>query len=121
MEGKTTDGKLLAQDDIDTLLGEAGIEGSYESEELKEELSLAPKKRPIIRFAKRSDDEVSDTMALIYAQAVLEREDDVKVIWNAMGTIPMVSGFDLKIHDMEYVTLGVLYENHLVVKSKGET
>ena len=32
MEGMTTDGKLLAQDDIDALLGEAGIEGDYDEE-----------------------------------------------------------------------------------------
>ncbi|MFC1820022.1 hypothetical protein ACFLZG_02920 [Thermodesulfobacteriota bacterium] len=117
MEGMTTEDKLLAQDDIDALLGEAGIEGSYESDNTAEpERPQLSKEKTIIKFAKRSDNEAKVTMTLLRNKAFLEREDDVKVIWNALGTIPMVTGINMKIQDMEYVSLGVLHENHLVVK-----
>ena len=121
MEGMTTNDKLLAQDDIDALLGEAGIEGSYDSEEPeKQNLPTALKKKPVIRFAKRSDDEVKFAFSLLQSKAFLEREDDVKVIWNAQGNIPMVSGLNMKIQDIEYVTLGTLHDSHLVVKYSNE-
>ncbi len=117
----TAGDKLLAQDDIDALLGEAGIEGNYESEEpIKKKPEITPKVVSRIRFAKRSDAEVRETLFLLRSKAFLEREDDVKVIWNAQGTVPMVSGSLMKIQDSEYISLGVLYENHLVVKHKEE-
>lgn len=119
MQGMTTNDKLLAQDDIDALLGEAGVEGSYESEiQDKKVLPQAPKKNAVIRFAKKSDGEVKDLLPLLQNRALLERDEDVKVIWNAQGTIPMVSGSILKIQDIDYVCLGVLHDNHLVVKCK---
>ena len=73
-----------------------------------------------IKFVKRSDNEVKDLMSMLRNKAFLERESDVNVIWNAQGNVPMVSGSHMKIQDLEYVTLGVLYENHLVVQYKGE-
>ena len=121
MDNMTTSDKLLAQDDIDALLGEAGIEGDYDSKKNKrEEVYKAPKKKPVVRFAKRSNEEVKDTVFLLYNKAYLKRDDDVKVIWNALGTLPMVSGSTLKIQDSSYVSLGILHENHLVVKCSEE-
>jgi len=120
MEGMTTDDKLLAQDDIDALLGEAGIEGNYETKGHQESPRQAPRqKAQSIRFIKRSDDDVRFTMSVLRNKAFLEREDNVKVIWNASGTIPMASGFNINIQEREYVTLGILHENHLVVKDIG--
>jgi len=120
MEGMTTEDKLLAQDDIDALLGEAGIEGSYETKGPAEKIRLdLSGKTPALRFGKRSDDDVRFTISVLRNKAFLAREDDVKVIWNASGTIPMASGFNINIHDREYVSLGVLHENHLVVKYMG--
>lgn len=120
MEGMTTDDKLLAQDDIDALLGEAGIEGNYETKGPQEVTRQAPRqKAQSIRFIKRSDDDVRFTMSVLRNKAFLEREDNVKVIWNASGTIPMASGFNINIQEREYVTLGILHENHLVVKDIG--
>lgn len=121
MDMMTTNDKLLAQDDIDTLLGEAGVEGSYDSEILeKKDHHPAPKKKAVIRFTKKSDEEVKDLLLLLQNRALLERDDDVKVIWNAQGTIPMISGATMKIQDAEYVCLGVLHDTHLVVKSRSE-
>jgi len=120
MEGMTTEDRLLAQDDIDALLGEAGIEGRYETkEELQKSQPNVPKKTPSIRFTRISDDDVRVTISILRNKAFLEREDDVKVIWNASGTIPMASGFSINIQDRDYVSLGVLHENHLVVKDIG--
>lgn len=118
MESMTTDGKLLVQDDIDALLGEAGLEGNYESEKPEKKPSSTPKKRSSVRFSKITDEDAIDSFTSLYSKAILEREDDIRVIWNASGTIPMASGLNLKIQGMEYVSLGVLYENHLVVKYK---
>ena len=116
----TTDDKLLAQDDIDALLGEAGIEGNYETKDSQEKTRhVPPPKTPSIRFLKRSDDDVRLTISFLRNKAFLEREDNVKVIWNASGTIPMASGFNINIQDREYVSLGILHENHLVVKDLG--
>ena len=114
----TTDDKLLAQDDIDALLGEAGLEGGYDT---KKEVAAAPKRQinnSIIKNTNVTDDEVHETMSVLLAKALLERDDDVKVIWNAGGTIPMAAGFSMNIQNMEFESLGVLKENHLVVKQK---
>ena len=120
MDAMTTEDRLLAQDDIDALLGEAGIEGNYETKGPHEKTRLEPlPKRPSIRFIKRSDDEVRFTISLLRNKAFLEREDNVKVIWNASGTIPMASGFNLNIQEREYVSLGILHEHHLVVRDLG--
>lgn len=117
MEGMTTDDKLLGQDDIDALLGEAGIEGSYDSSsEKNNESTKAPEKKSLIKFSKITDNEVLDTLTFLRSKAFLERDKDVKVIWNANGTIPMGAGFSMNIQDTEYVSLGVLKESHLVVK-----
>ena len=118
MQGMTTDDKLLAQDDIDALLGEAGLEGGYDS---KKEVEAAPKRsanKSIVKYSNVTDDEVHETMSVLLAKALLERDHDVKVIWNAGGTIPMGAGFSMNIQNMEFESLGVLKENHLVVKQK---
>ena len=118
MEVMTTEDKLLAQDDIDALLGEAGLEGGYNSDRQAEPAPKEPENKSIIRFTNVTDDEVHETMSLLLAKALLERDDDVKVIWNAIGTMPMATGFNIHIQDMEFESLGVLKENHLVVKQK---
>ena len=120
MEGMTTEDRLLAQNDIDALLGEAGIEGNYETKGPLEKVSHDTNKKnyPSLRFVRRSEDDVRETMSILRNKAILEREDDIKVIWNALGTVPMASGFNINIQDREYVSLGVLHENHLVVKDK---
>ena len=120
MQGMTTDDKLLAQDDIDALLGEAGIEGDYEANESDtQKLPQVHVKKPSIRFANKSYEEVKNAMMLLPNKAFLEREDDVKVIWNASGTIPLATGLKMNIQDLEYISLGVLHDFHLVVKTNG--
>ncbi len=121
MEGMTTDDKLLAQDDIDALLGEAGLEGGYDTDEPDNNIKPVPRKNEsnsVVRFSNVSDDDVHETMAMLYAKALLERDEDVKVIWNATGTIPMATGFSMNIQEMEFESLGVLKDSHLVVKQK---
>ena len=118
MEGMTTDDKLLAQDDIDALLGEAGLDGGYDSNNEVKTLPKGSEKKSIVRFTNVTDDEAYETMSLLLAKALLERDDEVKVIWNALGTIPMATGFSMRIQDAEFESLGVLKENHLVVKQK---
>jgi hypothetical protein len=116
MDGMTTEDKLLGQDDIDALLGEAGIEGNYETKGEEKGHKDPYSKMPAVKFGKRSDDDAKLMISILRNRAYLERGDDVKVIWNASGTIPMAAGFNINIQEMEYVSLGVLHENHLVVR-----
>ena len=119
MEGMTTEDKLLAQNDIDTLLGEAGFECGYIT---KNEFDTVPKrstKNSIVKFSNVTDDEVYETMYVLLTRALLERDDHVKIIWNAGGTIPMAIGVIMNIQDIEFESLGVFKKNHLVVKQKG--
>jgi hypothetical protein len=120
MDKMTTDEKLLAQDDIDALLGEAGVEGNYETKSSADNphhnsFSMIPSSR----FNKKSDDDVIFAISVLHKKAYLEREENIKVIWNASGTIPMASGFNLNIQERDYVSLGILHETHLVVKELG--
>ena len=117
MESMTTDKKLLAQDDIDALLGEAGLEGGYKSDK-KEKLSSKAKNDSSVRFTKRSMAEAREALEILFKKTFFERkDDDLKVIWNAFGNIPMANGKKINIQGMEYVSVGILFENHLVVKS----
>jgi len=116
MEGMTTEDKLLGQDDIDALLGEAGIEGNYETKDSDMGIKAPHEKTPSIRFGKASDNDPRMIISFLRNRAYLERGDDVKVIWNASGTIPMATGFNINIQEMDYVSLGVLHQNHLVVR-----
>ena len=113
------DGQLLAQDDIDALLGEAGLDGGYD-EDKKEDLLPPPPKQSSIKYAKISDKAVQDILYILHTKAYLEREDDVRIIWNASGTISMSAGMSMKIQDTDYTSLGVLFKSHLVVRHNEE-
>ena len=118
MEEITTNGKLLAQDDIDALLGEAGIEENHKSDVVARESSKVPDKKSKIRFSKRTQDDIKTIMNQLYNMAFLEREKDVQIIWNALGTIPLASDIGMKVQGIEYVSLGVLRKKHLIVKHR---
>ncbi|MBW1861174.1 MAG: hypothetical protein JRJ02_02210 [Deltaproteobacteria bacterium] len=106
------DGKVLAQDDIDSLFSSS--DESEESEEPTEKPLMTSEKKP----KEYTVEDVTAWSSQLYNMANLKREENVKVIWNALGTLPMTSGFSIKIEGMEYTSLGVLHENHLVVRSE---
>ncbi|NLA74881.1 MAG: hypothetical protein GX846_05350 [Deltaproteobacteria bacterium] len=118
MEVMTTGDKLLAQDDIDALLGQAGLEGGYDSDKDIDQKPKVPVNKSGVHFCNVTEDEVQDTISFLLSKALLDRAEDLKIIWNAVGTIPMAAGFDMIIQDIEYESLGVLKDNHLVVKQK---
>jgi hypothetical protein len=120
MDGMTTDSKLLAQDDIDALLGEAGLEGGYETDKSKNGKNQTKKRSPV-RFSSTTDNEVREILTSLFNKAFLEREDDIKVIWNASGVIPMATGLNVKIQGIDYASLGIIHDKHLVVKIEGES
>lgn len=120
MDGMTTDSKLLAQDDIDALLGEAGLEGGYEAEKSENEKNQVKKSSPV-KFSSTNDNEVREILTTLFNKAFLEREDDIKVIWNASGVIPMATGLNVKIQGIDYASLGIIHDKHLVVKIEGES
>jgi len=113
----SADGQLLAQDDIDSLLNEAGVDGGDEPEEFTEpdpEKNPPPKIKPI----QRTEEDVGNAMAQIYTRAILKREESVRVIWNALGVLPMIAGIDVEIEGKNFLSLGVLQGKHLIVSSK---
>ena len=117
-----TDGdeQLLAQDDIDALLGEAGLDGGYDENKKEDLPPPLPSKQSSIKYAKISDKAVQDILYILHTKAYLEREDDVRIIWNASGTISMSAGMSMKIQDTDYTSLGVLFKSHLVVRHNEE-
>ena len=118
MESVKTDGKLLAQDDIDALLGEAGLEENFKSEDTNISSPKEPEKKTNIINARRTQEKIKELMNILYGIAFLEREDDVRVIWNASETLPLVPGLNMKIQGIDYVSTGILHEKNLVVKHK---
>ena len=113
----SADGQLLAQDDIDSLLNEAGVGGGNEPEESTEP---EPEKKPppTIEPIQRTEEDVENTMAQIYDRAILKREEGVRIIWNALGILPMIPGIDVEIEGKDFLSLGVLQGKHLIVSSK---
>ena len=106
-------GKQLSQDDVDALLSQSGLEGSYESENSTESHKLPEKKT--IRSKQRSQEEAQEISYHLYNKAFLEREEGVAVIWNADGVVPMDPGQTIRIQGKDYITLGVLSERHLII------
>jgi len=116
MEGTTSDGKLLGQDDIDALLNEAGLEGDNKSEGEEEEASFSHSDSNINEGEEAFRD-IKIIIDTLCNRASLKREKGVQIIWNASKVFPMVAGLNLKIQGTEYTSMGVLHENHLVVTS----
>ncbi len=108
--------KTLAQDDIDALLNEAGLDGGYDEDA---EEAPAPEAEPVFVQKERSAKDVVGILADLYCKASLKREKGVQVIWNAMGVLPMNAGMSMKIQGKDYMSLGVLNKNHLIVGSTG--
>lgn len=116
MERMTTGGKLLAQDDIDALLSEAGLEGDYSSKESEEKAEPPKKKNTFIRPQEKTSHEIRLVTEILCKKAFLKREEGVQIIWNASNVFPMVAGLNLKIQGMRYTSMGVLNEKHLVIE-----
>lgn len=112
-EGIALGDQQLGQDDIDALLNQ-----NNNVQEETEEVSTAPADKPVLRTKKRSHEAVKSLSADLYNKAFLQRDDGVKVIWNASTVFPMTSGLSLKIQGAEYISLGVLHNKHLVVGLK---
>ncbi len=112
----TTNAKLLSQDDVDAILTQSGLEGNCLPDDDKP--SSAPEKKPVTA-KRRSHAEARALSYKLYNKAILEREKDVSVIWNAAQIMPMESGLNLKIQGRDYITLGILNERHLIVGCTG--
>jgi len=133
MEGTSTEDNILSQEDIDALLEQADkikeLEESPtgDADQLHfqdDETEIAPdtpaelRPKPRDESGRSSDADVKVMLFDLYNQAFLRRDEGVKVIWNASAVFPMTSGLSIKIQEMEYVSLGVLNEDHLIVGGK---
>jgi len=116
MNNMMTSGKQLSQADVDALLSQSGLEGSYESEDSTEK-SKRPEKKTV-RSKQRSREEAQEISYRLYNKAFLEREEGVAVIWNAEGVVPMDPGQTIRIQGKDFITLGVLSERHLIIASR---
>ena len=103
--------ELLGQDDIDALLAESGREQASQEISVDRHTSNRPGKPNAV-----SDEDVIAMSIQIHNRGYLIREEGVRVIWNALGTLPMNSGSTIHIQGMDYISLGILHEKHLVVR-----
>ena len=113
----TTNAKLLSQDDVDAILTQSGLEGSYDQND--EENPHPEKEKKSVPTQKRSRAEAKAISYHLYNKAFLEREEGVSVIWNAAAVMPMEAGLNVKILGKDYLTLGVLNQRHLIVGMTG--
>jgi len=109
---------LLGQDELDELLKEAGLEGNDAPESPAEKTPvtskpLANKMAPVPRK------DVSGLMECLFNKSCLNREEGIRIIWNASSVFPMNSGITLKIEGQDYISLGALHENHLIIGRRG--
>ncbi|MFH1489295.1 MAG: hypothetical protein ABII06_10345 [Pseudomonadota bacterium] len=116
MERMTTGGKLLAQDDIDALLSEAGVEGDYSSKGPEKEVGPPNKKSTFTQPHEKTSHEIKLVTEILCKKACLKREEGVQIIWNASRVFPMVAGLNLKLQGIPYTSMGVLNEKHLVIE-----
>ena len=101
---------ILAQDEIDALLG--GTDQKPESQLAEPVLDV---KTTFSNPTKVTQEDVRNLLQELHNRAVFERDDGVRIIWNAQGVYPMTSGFQMQIEGVRYVSLGVLQDTHLVV------
>ncbi len=116
MESMTTNENLLSQDDVDAILSQSGLEGSYAEKD--DTPSPSPEKKAVATKP-RTQEEARTLSYKLYDKAFLEREKGVSVIWNAAEIMPMESGLNIKIQGKDYLTLGVLNERHIIIGCTG--
>ena len=92
--------------------------GGGDAPEEFEESELEKTPPPIIDPIQRTEEDVENTMAQVYARAILKREEGVRVIWNVLGILPLVSGINIQIEGKDFLSLGVLQGKHLIVTPK---
>ena len=111
-EEMTTNKELLGQDDIDALIAQA------DNKQEPDGLPGKPLIKSTRRFEQKSDEDVRIMSVQLYNSGFLVRDKGVKVIWNALGTLPMNSGININIQGVEYISLGILHVKNLVVRYK---
>ena len=108
-----TNDEILSQDDVDALLEGAG------SGDEKPSQAAAPAEEPERKIVQassgRSASEALNLLAGLCKKAMVQRDRDVRVIWNAHGLFPLTPGYNMEIQGRTYVSLGSLSNSHLVV------
>ncbi|MGD8386639.1 MAG: hypothetical protein PVG49_05835 [Desulfobacteraceae bacterium] len=108
-----TNDEILSQEDVDALLEGAG------SGEEKPDQAAAPAeesdRKIVTASCGRSASEARNILADLCKKAMVQRDRDVRVIWNAHGLFPLTPGYNMEIQGKTYVSLGSLSNSHLVV------
>ena len=106
--------QILSQEDVDALLAGAQA-GSESPEETPPPGPANADRRLITAGAGRSESEARGILASLCRRALVERDDGVRIIWNAMDLFPLSSGYNMEIQGQRYVSLGSIGNAHLVV------
>jgi len=109
-----TNDQILSQDDVDALL--AGADSGDESpDESSGPAPHEPDRKLVTATLGRSESQARAILASLCRKAVVERDEGVRIIWNALDLFPLSSGYDMEIQGRRYVSLGSIGNSHLVV------
>jgi hypothetical protein len=117
MEGMVSEGSILSQSDVDALLAQAEAPEEDNTQGIVEE----PEKIVVHSSKGKSEDEIRGLLSQLQKRAFVRRDRGVSVIWNASGVFPMTEGYTLEIQGRRYISLGSLFDSHLVVGFQGES
>lgn len=108
-----TNDEILSQDDVDALLegGDSGEEKPSQAAAAVEE----HERKIVTTSCGRSASEARELLVGLCKKAMVQRDKDVRVIWNAHGLFPLTAGYNMEIQGRTYVSLGSLGNTHLVV------
>jgi hypothetical protein len=62
-----------------------------------------------------SESEVRALSGELYRKAVFDRDENVRVIWNASGILSMSPGLHMTIEGRDYRVLDIIHNKHLVM------
>jgi len=99
---------------VDALLAGADM-GDDSPDEAVEASQQESDRKSVTASLGRSESEAHAILASLCRKAVVERDEGVRIIWNALDLFPLSSGYNMEIQGRRYVSLESIGNSHLVV------